>query len=135
MRVLVDTSVWSLALRKKGPTDHAAVRILSAVLMANEDVFLSGLILQEILQAFRSEASFRTIRGYLEPFPLLDMTRPDYVFAANLHRHCASKGVSVSTADCQIAAAAIRHGCRLLTTDRDFERIARQSDLDLIELG
>ena len=61
MRVLVDTSVWSLALRKKGPTDHPSVRALSSLLLAGEDVFLVGLVLQEVLQAFRSEKQFQTI--------------------------------------------------------------------------
>ena len=131
MRVLVDTSVWSLALRKKGPVDHPAVRGLSSLLEANEDVVLTGIILQEVLQAFRSETTFRTVARHLAPFPLLRLDRADYVGAAALHRRCAGKGVAVSTADCQIAAAAIRHGCRLLTADADLERIARLSDLAL----
>ncbi len=132
MRVLVDTSIWSLALRKKGPTDHPAVGRLSSLLHANEDVFVSGLVLQEVLQAFRPEASFRTIVKHFEPFPLLDLDRSDFVAAADLHRRCAAKGVSASTADCQIAMTAIRNECALLTTDRDFERIARVSDLMLL---
>ena len=132
MRVLVDTSVWSLALRKRGPVDHPAVGGLSSLLHANENVFVTGLILQEVLQAFPSEAPFRNVVRHLEPFPLLELERSDYVHAAGLHRRCAAKGVSVSTADCQIAAAAIRHACLLLTADRDFERIARLSDLKLM---
>ncbi len=132
MRVLVDTSVWSLALRKKSPVDHPAVDRLSSLVLDNEDVFLTGLVLQEVLQAFRSEASFRTIVRHLEPFPLLELGRTDCISAASLHRRCAAKGVSVSTADCQIALAAIRHECLLLTADRDFERIARLSDLKLV---
>ena len=132
MRVLVDTSVWSLALRKKGPVDHPAVGRLSSLLQANEDVFTTGLVLQEVLQAFRSEPAFRTIVSHLEPFPLLELARSDFVAAADLHRRCAAKGVSASTADCQIAVAAIRNKCVLLTTDRDFERISRFSDLALL---
>lgn len=132
MRVLVDTSVWSLALRRKGPADHPSVGALASLLRSGEDVFVSGLILQEVLQAFRSDASFRTILRHLEPFPLLDLGRSDYVAAATLHRRCAAKGLGVSTSDCQIAMAAIRHECLLLTADRDFERIARVSDLGLM---
>jgi predicted nucleic acid-binding protein len=127
----VDTSVWSLALRKKGPVDHPAVRGLSSLLETNEDVVLTGVILQEVLQAFRSETTFRAVVRHLSPFPLLRLGRTDYVEAAALHRRCAEKGVAVSTVDCQIAAAAIRHGCRLLTADADFQRIARLSDLAL----
>jgi uncharacterized protein (DUF433 family) len=54
MRVLVDTSVWSLALRKKGPSAHSTVEKLTSLLQEDEDVVLTGMILQEILQAFRS---------------------------------------------------------------------------------
>lgn len=93
---------------------------------------MTGLVLQEVLQAFRSEASFRTMVSHLEPFPLLDLERSGFIAAADLHRRCAAKGVSASTADCQIAMAAIRNECVLLTTDRDFERIARFSDLELL---
>jgi predicted nucleic acid-binding protein len=132
VRVLVDTSVWSLALRKKGPVDHPAVGRLSSLLHSNEDVFLTGLILQEVLQAFRSDTSFRTIVRHLEPFPLLELERSGFIAAADLHRRCAAKGVSASTADCQIAAAAIRNDCVLLTADRDFERMARVSELRLL---
>ncbi len=131
MRVLVDTSVWSQALGRYGPADHPAVKKLSTLLEDKEDVHLIGLILQEILQAFRSERVLSKVAEYLEPVPLLDFQRDDYVAAARLHRVCASKGVSATTADCQVATAAIRHDCLLLTSDRDFELIARHSSLKL----
>ena len=131
MRVLVDTSVWSLALRKGGPAVHPTVEKLMSILRADEDVFLIGLILQEILQAFRSDSSFRKVARHLEPFPLLELGRHDYIAAASLHRRCAARGVSASTADCQIATAAIQHNCLLLSADNDLERIARFSDLKL----
>jgi predicted nucleic acid-binding protein len=131
VRVLVDTSVWSLALRRKGPSVHRSVEKLASLLKEDEDVVLTGSILQEILQAFRSEPSFGRVARHLEPFPLLEMERADFVAAASLHRICASSGVSVSTVDCQIATAAIRHECLLLSADKDFERIARLSPLML----
>lgn len=130
MKVLVDTSVWSLSFRKR-PTGHPAVAKLAALLRAGEDVFLTGLILQEILQAFRSDASFKKAAIHLEPFPLLELGRSDFIAAAALHRKCAAEGISVSTADCQIAMAAIRHDCLLLSADQDFTRIARISSLRL----
>ncbi len=131
MRTLVDTSVWSLSLRKKRPAEHPTVKKLMSLLRADEDVFLTGLILQEILQAFRSDSSFRRVARHLEPFPLLELERIDFVAAASLHRKCAARGVSVSTADCQMATAAIRHECLLLSADKDFERISRFSKLKL----
>jgi predicted nucleic acid-binding protein len=92
---------------------------------------LTGLILQEILQAFRSDSSFRQVARHLEPFPLLEIERRDYIAAASLHGKCASTGVSASTADCQIGVAAIRHDCLLLSADKEFERITRLSALKL----
>jgi len=127
----VDTSVWSLSLRKEGPAKHPAAEKLVSMLRSDEDIFLTGLILQEILQAFRADVSFWKIARHLEPFPLLVLQRSDFIAAAALHRRCAGRGVSTSTADCQIATAAIRHDCLLLTADKDFERIARLSGLVL----
>jgi predicted nucleic acid-binding protein len=131
VRVLVDTSVWSLALRRKGPLNHPKVDAFSALLRDGEAIVLVGIILQEILQAFRDEATVRRVAEYLDDVPLLDLNRGAFRVAARIHRQCAAIGVSVSTADCQIAAAALSHRCALLTADRDFERIARVVPLRL----
>ena len=115
----------------RSPAKHPAVEKLLALLHSGQDVFLTGLILQEILQAFRSDSSFRKVARHLEPFPLLELERPDFIAAAALHRKCAARGVTASTADCEIATAAIRKDCLLLSADQDFERFARLSDLKL----
>ena len=132
MRVLVDTSVWSLALRKKGPANHPGVEKLSLLLNEGEDIFITGTILQEILQAFRDARTLKTVVSHLDPIPLLPLDRTDFVEAAAIHRQCASNGITTSTTDCQIAEAAIRHDCLLLTADRDFLSIARHTDLKLV---
>ena len=132
MSVLVDTSVWSLLFRKKGSADHPEVYILTSLLRQTEDVALTGSILQEILQAFRSETEFRRVSGFFEPFPIIGLERDDFITAAKLHRQCASNGVAASTVDCQIAVAAIRNGYLLLTADKDFEHIAKHSQLKLL---
>ncbi|MDM7997953.1 MAG: hypothetical protein QUT30_19965 [Acidobacteriota bacterium] len=53
MNILVDTSVWSLALRRDCPHDSQVVLRLKAVLKDGENVFTTGWILQELLQGFR----------------------------------------------------------------------------------
>lgn len=131
MRVLVDTSVWSLALRRGGPVDHPAVVNLRDFLDSGEDLFLTGLILQEILQAFRSEKVASEIADRLDPFPLLPI-KPDLCrAAARLYRQCRGQGLGASTIDCHIAASAIEYNCRLLTTDRDFERMSQVCPIEL----
>lgn len=132
MRVLVDTSVWSLAFRRGGPADHPAVKQLSGLLDAGEDLFLTGLVLQEILQAFRGEAVATEVAARLESFPLLPVEPETCIAAALLFRRCRERGVAASTVDCHIAASAIVDDCGLLTTDRDFQRMAQMSPLKLI---
>jgi hypothetical protein len=131
VRVLVDTSVWSLLFRRAGPAEDPSVRQLTALLDAEEDVVLIGVILQEILQAFRSPAVAQRVEARLRALPLLELERRNFVDAAALKRRCASKGITASTVDCQIAQAAIAHSCILLTADRDFLGIASQSALRL----
>ena len=132
MTVLVDTSVWSLALRKDGPADHLAVKKLQSFLLDTQNIVLIGIILQEILQGFKHEGTFTKVTTYLDAFPLLSLNRSDFVAAAKLRRQAASQGLILSTPDCQIAAAAIQHHCTLLTTDKDFSNLAQLVPLQLV---
>lgn len=133
MRILVDTSVWSLSLKKGAPKDHPQVIQLRDLILRDQEVFITGIILQETLQSFRDDVTFQRIRTYLEAFPMLILERSQAVLAANLHRRCASKGIAASTTDTQIAAMAIAYDCSMLSADKDFEYIARHTDLRLFE--
>ena len=131
MTVLVDTSVWSLSLRKDSPANHPAVKKLQSLLVDTQNIVLIGIILQEILQGFKHEGTFSKVKTYLDAFPLLTVSRTDYVAAANLRRQAAAEGLTLSTPDCQIAAVAIQHHCHLLTTDKDFSNLAQVVPLQL----
>jgi predicted nucleic acid-binding protein len=128
--VLVDTSVWSIALRRDRPAASSELEALRAAIEGG-DVCLLGVILQEVLQGFPSLERTRRLVEHLSPFPLLSMHRGDYVYAAEIRNHCRSKGLAISTIDAQIAAAAINHRCALLTLDRDFRGVARHFPLRL----
>ena len=52
MTLSVDTSVWSLALRRDGPRAEPAVAALHEALLGAEAVVTTGLVLQERLQGF-----------------------------------------------------------------------------------
>ncbi len=125
MRFLVDTSVWSLALRRKGDRRHPSVLKLDRLLEQEEDIVLTATILQEILQGFRPDAVFQRLETALQSVPILDLNRETAVLAARIHRLCARHGITASTVDCQIAAAASQNRCHLLTADKDFVRMAR----------
>ena len=118
MSLLVDTSVWSLALRRDRPSGREVDALRGGI--ERGEVVLTGIILQEILQGFPNAERTRRLADHLAPFPLLALHRGDYVYAAEIRNKCRAKGVAISTVDAQIAAAAINHRCALLTADADF---------------
>lgn len=124
MSLLVDTSVWSLALRRDRPSDLPEIRALGKALESGELVVTTGLILQEILQGFSGPKARERILDRFHSLPFLSPTRTDHVEAANLRNQCRQKGIQVGTIDALLAALCLRHGLSLLTTDGDFRRIA-----------
>jgi len=130
--VIVDTSVWSHALRRNTPPNDPQTRKLAYLLNRGQDLFLLGVILQELLQGIRNQADFDKVREHLEVFPVLQLERQDYIAAAELRNQCASHGINAGTIDFQIAAACIQYDYSLLTCDSDFTHIASCCSLRLI---
>ncbi len=131
MNLLVDTSVWSLALRRDRAAGAPEVDRLADALSSGESVVATGLILQELLQGFRSPKARERIVERFAALPFLVPDREDHVEAAGLRNACRRRGIQVGTIDALIARLAIRHDLVLLTTDRDFERIAEIGPLAL----
>lgn len=132
MNVIVDTSVWSLALRRTPSDQTLPVQKLTQFIQKGESIFLLGVILQEILQGLRSQKEMQSLLELLSAFPIIEPRRADYVAAAKLRNHCAVKGIQAGTIDFLIAAICIQYQCGLLTTDQDFTFIAQHSALKLI---
>jgi predicted nucleic acid-binding protein len=128
--LFVDTSVWSLALRRDSP-DHAAVRFLADSLRRAEPICTTGLVLQELLQGFRGAKARDAILERFAALPLLVPHRDDHVAAADLRSACRRKGVQVGTIDALLAQLCLRHDLLLLTADRDFEHMAAHVPLRL----
>jgi predicted nucleic acid-binding protein len=131
MKILVDSSIWSLALRRKPEKANPEAVALKMIIEQGEDIYLMGIILQEVLQGIKNPKDFYVLKEYLEAFPLIELMREDYISAAELKNHLMKKGKQVSTIDALIASTAISYGCYLFTTDRDFEHIAQYSKLKL----
>ncbi|NEP11920.1 MAG: hypothetical protein F6K14_17270 [Symploca sp. SIO2C1] len=77
MNVLVDTSVWSLALRRNSPHDAIDIVNLLRDLIADGKVVLLGAIRQEVLSGIRHQEQFARLRDYLRAFPDLELTTED----------------------------------------------------------
>ena len=134
MRILVDTSIWSLALRRPSGAVNEEAILLKTIIEQGEDIYLLGIILQEVLQGVRNSKDFLALKEYFKAFPLIDLTREDYVKAAELRNQLIVKGRQASTIDVLIASAAISHRCHLFTADKHFTHIAEHSELKLFAL-
>ena len=131
MSLFVDTSVWSLALRRDTPADHPAVSRLGDALVRGEHVFSTGLILQELLQGFRGAEAAGSIIERFAALPFITPTRTDHIEAAELRNTCRRRGIQVETIDALLARLCIRHELVMLSTDRDFIGIAKWTPLNL----
>ena len=131
MNLFVDTSVWSLALRRDPPSVSAEVTFLERALRSGDSVFTTGLVLQELLQGFSGPRARERIVARFSALPFLVPDRDDHVRAAELRNACRRKGVQISTIDALLAALCIHHDLVLLTADADFARVARLQPLTL----
>lgn len=125
MSLLVDTSVWSLALRRDRPADVPEVSRLGVAIERGESLLTTGLILQELLQGFAGATAHQQITERFSAFPLIVPDRRDHIDAAELRNTCRRSGVQVGTIDALLAQLCLRHDLTLLTTDQDFGHIAR----------
>jgi predicted nucleic acid-binding protein len=124
MMVLVDTPIWSLALRRKPEHLSALERRLTEALAELIRVQLVGPVRQELLSGIREEAQFRRLRDYLRAFPEQALEAEDYETAAQMNNRCRNRGVAGSAVDFLICAAAQQRGWSIFTTDRGFQNYA-----------
>jgi len=134
VHLIVDTCVWSLVLRR-GAVDHENpwVEAFTRHVEAGDAIVLVGPILQELLDGVRSDRDFARLLRLLEPFPVMEAMRSTCVEAARLGNLLRSLGVQAGPTDLLISTSCIEHGFPLLTSDRDFTRISRHSDLVLLQ--
>lgn len=131
--LLVDTSVWSLALRRRRPVASPHVDRFREALTTGE-VILTGIVMQELLQNLGDGNVKEGIVTELDKLPLLVPERGDHQVAAEVY-DLPQKGVQVGTVDALIAALCLRRDLDLLSTDRDFEHMAQFTELKLWDTG
>jgi len=122
--LFVDTSVWSLAWRRDTAPSTLEVGELKRALEAGDAIYTTGLVLQELLQGFSRPKAHKQIVEHFSALPLLVPDRQDHIQAADLRNTCRRKGLQVGTIDALLAQLCVRHDLRMLTTDKDFQRVA-----------
>jgi predicted nucleic acid-binding protein len=128
MNLLVDTPVWSLALRRKhadlSPREERVTQALAEVIRDGR-AQLVGAVRQELLSGIREEERFRKLRDYLRAFDDPPLETGDHEQAAQMHNRCRARGIAGSAIDFLICAMASRRNWQIFTTDQDFERYGR----------
>jgi predicted nucleic acid-binding protein len=135
MKFLIDTSVWSEALRRRNNAINDSSTVLSRLILAECDIYLTGIVLQEILSGITDKKLFQEIFHILSGFPYVEASQPDFVFAAELRNLLKTKGISAGSFDFLIASIAIRNNFILVTTDNDFRNIAKHTKLELFDFN
>jgi hypothetical protein len=134
MKVVVDTPIWSLALRRRrgdlSANDSDLVAAWSKLVRDNLAVMI-GPVRQEILSGIRDHAVFERLRDSLRAFDDEPLTLEDYEEAARCSNRCRSAGLAGSAVDYLLCAVALRRQAWLFTTDMDFTRYAKYLPLRL----
>jgi hypothetical protein len=132
MKVIVDTTVWSLALRRDKQSAPVSFEVQELqLLILDRRVQMIGPIRQELLSGIRSKAQFKKLRKHLESFPDLPIHTQHYVTAAKFFNLCRSQGIQGSNTDFLICALAVRDKFSIYTTDRDFVQFSKHIPIAL----
>ncbi|MEE8526455.1 MAG: PIN domain-containing protein [Thermoanaerobaculia bacterium] len=126
----MDTSVWSLALRRREPEETPPVLELRELILEGR-AQLIGSVRQEVLSGIRHSAQYQRLRASLRAFPDLDVVSEDHERAAGLFNLCRRHGIQGSNTDFLICAVADRRRMSVFTTDLDFSLFGEHIPLRL----
>jgi predicted nucleic acid-binding protein len=135
MQVIVDTSVWSLVLRRSAvPADAVQQAAIAALkdLISDARAMLIGPVRQELLCGIKDPAQLERLRGALAAFPDEALTTQDYEHAAKVFNACKARGVQGSNTDFLICAVALERRLPIFSLDRDFTHFQKCVPLELL---
>ncbi len=134
MRVIVDTNVWSVALRRprhRLSAPQRTVREKLAELVEEDRVVMLGIIRQEVLSGIRDQDTFLRIRDTLRAFQDEPLHAADFEEAAAISNRLRTAGIASCSVDNLLCAVALRGNHALMTADKDFLRYAKVLPLTL----
>jgi predicted nucleic acid-binding protein len=125
MNVLVDTSVWSEALRRQTGAGREDVIHALEGLIGKGLAVLIGPVRQELLSGIRDLNPFNLLKHKLRGFPDIPVELRDYEYAAELFNTCRGTGIQGSRVDMLICAVALNRNSAVFTLDQDFGHYAK----------
>lgn len=133
MKIIVDTSIWSLALRRKKSNVFKEVKFLESII-DSQSVCMLGPIRQELLSGIRDQNQFKLLKEALSFYDDYPIETKDYELAAEFFNTCRSKGIQGSNTDFLICAVSRRNRFPIFTIDKDFEKFSRYIQITLIKI-
>lgn len=119
--IFVDTSVW---VDFFNGFDSPEKIQLSKYLERNKTIFITGIVVTEILAGIKDDESFNRIKDTLSNLSFVHPTLENYIKAAKLYKNLRSHGLTIrSIIDCIIAVLVMENSLMLLHKDRDFKNI------------
>lgn len=134
MKMIVDTCVWSLALRHCNKSEHGVIAEFKSLIL-DFRVQMIGPIRQEILSGIKHEIQFQKLKTHLLGFNDLPLNEDDYIVAAQFYNLCRSKGVQGSNTNFLICAVAVNYNLGIFTTDLDFQHYSKHLPITLHTFG
>ena len=131
MKVIVDTCVWSLALRRQKIDKNGPFVQELQELIKEARVQLVGQIRQEILSGIPEQKQFDRLKKVLAAFPDLMLGTEVYEEAALYYNINRAKGIQGSNIDFLLCAASNINNIPILTFDKDFELFQKNISLEL----
>jgi hypothetical protein len=125
VKVIVDTCVWSRALRRNETGSNGLAGEL-AELITEGRAQLIGPIRQELLSGIKTKSQFNRLKKHLAAF---------FELAAEFFNLARGKGIHGSNTDFLICALAHRHNLPIFTCDQDFDLYATVLPIRLYKPG
>jgi predicted nucleic acid-binding protein len=131
MKVIVDTCIWSCALRHKNPNIEIEKKLKEII--KDGRLVIIGPIRQEILSGISKETQFGSLKEHLYPFEDVPLTTRHFIKAAEFSNSCMKKGIQGSITDFLICSVAYLENIEIFTTDLDFKNYKKYLPIELFE--
>jgi predicted nucleic acid-binding protein len=133
LKVLVDTPIWSYALRSQDKKYQSEIDALTS-LIRDQKAIIIGPIRQEILSGYSDMRKYRIIKDKLSYFENAPIVDADYELAAEFSNKCRKKGIQGSHIDFLICAIANRIDIPIFTNDNDFNHYQKVIPIKLYKI-
>ena len=132
--IIVDTTIWSKAYRRKriADEDQLIIKKLYSILDEEKEILL-GPVRQELLSGITDKNVFNDLMIKLNGFNNYEIQLADHDLAAEYYNICSNNGIQGSQTDYVICAVAHRYNLEIYTEDHDFIHYKKHLPIRLYE--